>query len=77
MPSNQRQIIEQAKFSYCRLGKLFEKQTERQVGAIKSLNSCNKLKRIECILPQKLINYLIHAKLKKIVELLDIIKKMV
>ena len=26
LPSNQQQIIEQAKFTYCRLGKAFEKQ---------------------------------------------------
>ena len=26
LPSNQQQIIEQAKFTYCPLGKLFEKQ---------------------------------------------------
>ena len=37
MPFNQRQIIEQAKFAYSPLGKAFEKQTERQVDAIKSL----------------------------------------
>ena len=37
MPFNWRQIIEQAKFAYSLLGKAFEKQTERQVDAIKSL----------------------------------------
>ena len=47
LPSNQRQIIEQAKFAYSPLGKAFEKQTEKQVGAIKSLKPSNKLKRIE------------------------------
>ena len=36
MPSNQRQIIEQAKFAYCPLGKALEKQTEKQVGSLKS-----------------------------------------
>ena len=36
LPSNQRKIIEQAKFPYSPLGKAFEKQTEKQVGAIKS-----------------------------------------
>ena len=28
LPFNQRQIIEQVKFTYCPLGKAFEKQTE-------------------------------------------------
>ena len=36
LPSNQRKIIEQAKFPHSPLGKAFEKQTEKQVGAIKS-----------------------------------------
>ena len=42
LPSNQRQIIEQAKFPYSPLGKAFEKQREKQVGALKSLDLCNK-----------------------------------
>ena len=29
LPSNQRQLIEQAKFAYSPLGKAFEKQTEK------------------------------------------------
>ena len=33
LPSNQRQIT--SKFSYSHLGKAFEKQTEKQVGALK------------------------------------------
>ena len=44
MPSNQPQIIEQAKFTYSPLGKAFEKQTktienqgEKQTDALKSL----------------------------------------
>ena len=36
LPSNQRQIIEQGKFAYSSLGKAFEKQTEKQIGALKS-----------------------------------------
>ena len=32
--SNQRYIIEQVKFAYYPLGKAFEKQTEKQVGAL-------------------------------------------
>ena len=44
LPSNQQQIIEQAKFTYSQLGKAFEKQTktiedqrEKQIDALKSL----------------------------------------
>ena len=40
--SNQRQIIEQAKFAYSSLGKAFEKQAEKQVGAFNSLDIYNK-----------------------------------
>ena len=42
LPTNQRQIREQAKFSYSPLGKAFGKQAEKQVGAIKSLKPYNK-----------------------------------
>ena len=48
-PSNQQQIIEQAKFTYSPLGKAFEKQIktiedqgEKQVDALKSLNPSDK-----------------------------------
>ena len=44
LPSNQRQVIEQAKLTYSPLGKAFEKQTEKQVGALKSLGLSNKKK---------------------------------
>ena len=65
MPFNQRQIIEQVKFAYSSLGKAFEKQTEKQVYAIKSLDPFNMLKQIEGIFPQNLMNDLFRAKLKK------------
>ena len=58
LPSNRNQIIEQAKFTYSPLGKAFEKQTEKQFDALKSLNFSNKtgeLKRIEGIFPKKTI----------------------
>ena len=77
MPFNHRQIIDQAKFTYSPLGKPFEKQTEIQVDAIKSLDLSNKLKRIEGIFPQNLMNDLIRAKLKEIVKLQDIMKNMI
>ena len=63
--SNQRQIIEQAKFADSFLGKTFEEQKEKQVGALKSLELSNKkdqLKQIESILPQNLMNNLINVK---------------
>ena len=41
---NQRQIIEKAKFAYSPLGKAFEKQTQKQVNATKSLDPSNKLR---------------------------------
>ena len=78
MPSNQRKIIEKAKFAYPPLGKAFEKETEKQVGPIKYLHLSNKrdeLKQIECIFPQNLMNELILMKLKEIVKLQYIIKK--
>ena len=50
MPSNQQQIIKQSKFTYSPLGKAFEKQTktiedqgEKQVMALNTLKSDNKL----------------------------------
>ena len=41
LPSNQREITEQAKFAYSPLRKVFEKQTEKQIGAINSLDVSN------------------------------------
>ena len=43
---NQGQMIQQANFVYSPVGKAFEKETEKQVNAIKSPYSCNKLKQI-------------------------------
>ena len=59
------------------MGKSVEKQTEKQVGALKSLdlsNKDNELKQIEGIFPTNL-NDLIWVKLKKIIYLQEIIKK--
>ena len=58
LPYNKKQIIEEAKFAYSPLGKAFEKQTEKQVGTIESLDLCNKdrLEKIEGIFPQNLMN---------------------
>ena len=55
LPSNWRQIVEQAKFTYSPLGKALEKQTEKQVGALRTLDLSNKkdeLKQIESIFPK-------------------------
>ena len=52
---DQRRVIEQAKFTYSPLGKALEKQTEKQVGALRSLDFSNKkgeLKQIEGIFPK-------------------------
>ena len=61
----------EAKFAISPLGKAFEKQTEKQVGALKSLGLSNKkdeLKQIEGIFPQNLMNGFIRVKLKEIVN---------
>ena len=42
MPFNQRQKTKEPKFGYSPLRKDFEKQTEKQFGAIKSLDISNK-----------------------------------
>ena len=54
LPSNQQQIIEQAKFTYSPLGKAFEKQIkttedqgEKQVNALEDLTSKEQTKPIE------------------------------
>ena len=54
LPSNQQQIIEQTKFTYCPLGKAFDKQIKtiedqgkKQVDALEKLKSKEEIKRIE------------------------------
>ena len=65
LPSNQKKIIEQAKFGYSRLRKALEKQTEKQVGALKPPNKKDELKQSEGIFPPSQMNDLIGVKLKK------------
>ena len=64
LPSNQSQIIEKAKFTYSPLWKALEKQTEKQVHALKSLNfsyKMDELKPIEGILPKHLLhNWIVY-----------------
>ena len=72
LPSNQQQILEQAKFPYSPLGKAFGKQKKKQVKAIKDLiisDKANELKQIEDIFPQNVLNDLLSNKLKKFIEL--------
>ena len=70
LPSGQSLIIQQARFTYSPLRKAFEKQTEKQVDALK-LDLPNKieLKQIESIFQKKQLNYLIIDKLKEIMHL--------
>ena len=62
LPSNQQQIIEQAKFTYSPLGKAFEKQIKtiedqgkKQVEALNTLKSNNQL-TIEEVIPKNALN---------------------
>ena len=62
LPSNQQQIIEQARFTYSSLGKTFEKQTktiedqgQKQVEALNTLKSNNQL-TIEDVIPKNALN---------------------
>ena len=43
LPSNQSQMIEQAKFTYSLSGKAQEKQTKRQIDALKSFKLSSKI----------------------------------
>ena len=61
-PSNQQQIIEQARFAYSPLGKAFEKQVktiedqgQKQVEALNILESNNQL-TIEDVIPKNALN---------------------
>ena len=76
LPSNQQQIIEQAKFTYSPLGKAFEKQIKtiedqgkKQVDALNTLKSNNQL-TIEDVIPKNaLINDEAKKELDKIKEI--------
>ena len=76
LPSNQQQIIEQAKFTYSPLGKAFEKQIktiedqgQKQVDALNTLKSDNQLKIEDVILKNALINDEAKKELDKIKEI--------
>ena len=76
LPSNRRQKIEKIKFTYSSLGNVLEKQTKKQVDAIKSLHFSNKASELDQLkrFPQNQLNYLIIDKLKQINQLQNIIK---
>ena len=75
LPSNRQQIIEQAKFTYSPLGKVFEKQTkviedqgEKQVKALEDLKLKEQIKSIEGIFPEGHKSVEIKNKINKIKE---------
>ena len=47
LPYNRRQIIVKTKFAYSPLGKALEKQTEKQVVALNSINFSNKTDKLK------------------------------
>ena len=77
LPSNQRQIIQQAKFTYSPLGKAFEKQTKtiedqgkKQVFALESLKeSDKKLTPVKDFIPMENLNPEIINEIKKFEEI--------
>ena len=77
LPSNQQQIIEQAKFTYCPLGKVLEKQRkniedqgEKQVVALESLKDPDKkLTSINDFIPTENLNPEIINEIKRIEEI--------
>ena len=75
LPSNQQQIIEQAKFTYSLFGKAFEKQIKtiedqgkKQVEALEKLKSKEQKKSIEGIFPEGYESAEIKNEINKIKE---------
>ena len=75
LPSNQEQIIEQAKFTYSPLGKAFEKQIKtiedkghKQIDALESLRPQKQKKTIEDIFPEGYESVAIKNEQNKIKE---------
>ena len=76
LPSNQKKIIEQARFTYSCLGKAFEKQIktiedqgQKQVEALNTLKSNNRLTTEDVILKNALNNNEAKKELDKIKEI--------
>ena len=59
--------------AYSPSGKAFEKQREKKIDILKYLDP--KLEQIEGVFSQNLMNDLIHANIKEMVELQNVIKK--
>ena len=59
--------------AYSPSGKASEKQREKKIDILKSLDP--KLEQIEGVFSQNLMNDLIHANIKEMVELQNVIKK--
>ena len=59
--------------AYSPSGKATEKQREKKIDILKSLDP--KLEQIEGVFSQNLMNDLIHANIKEMVELQNVIKK--
>ena len=79
LSSDQSKVIEQAKFTNSPLGKAFQKQ-KKQVGVVTPLeipNKRDKLKKIEGIFPQNMMNDLICEKLKKFLICKIILRQMI
>ena len=79
LPSNQKQIIEQAKFTYSPLGKVFEKQTKtiknqgkKQVDALNTLKSIKDNKSESLLKYKKIADELCN---KRMTEIQDIAKQ--
>ena len=75
LPSNQQQIIEQARFTYSPLGKAFEKQIktiedkgQKQIDALECLKPKEQTKSIEKIFPEGYDSVEIKNELNKIKE---------
>ena len=76
LPSTQQQIIEQTKFTYSPLGKAFDKQIKpiedqgkKQVDALNTLKSDNKIKKLKNIHIILMILYLSLNKNKYVINL--------
>ena len=73
LPSNQQQIIEQAKFTYSPLGKAFEKQTktieDQGEKQIKAIQDNNKQMTIKNISPENILNDEAKKEMDKISEI--------
>ena len=75
LPSNQQQIIEQAKFTYSPLAKAFEKQIktiedkgQKQIDALETLKPKKQIKSIEEVFPEGYYSIEIKNELNKIKE---------